>query len=181
MCSHDATKDDEVVGRLGHAPWARALELESAIKSDAPSQSVKKSSSSTNSGLRHISMACKGAGGSFSLSISDDKAFVVLTLTFPAVVIPASPAAVAVQAKPTSQDHMPCAYGLSPIISAIDDSEVRNETHANSRKIFRNVTTSLSNTRSSAKDTQSCCSPTSTHTRDPKSRAPNPQRTLKAS
>ncbi len=53
---------------------------------------VVRSSLSTNSGLKHINLACEGAGGSFDLSLGSDGRSVVFTLRMPALLLEARPA-----------------------------------------------------------------------------------------
>jgi len=65
---------------------------------------VTRSSLSTNSGLKHIHLACEGACGSFDLVLGSDSRSVIFTLRMPALLLQARPATtdVAIAIRPES-------------------------------------------------------------------------------
>ena len=96
---------------------------------------LKNSARSTNSGIRHIKLACSGAGGSFSLIPNMGLQSILLTLSFPAALVPATKV-VLPRKLSTDDTQVPC-FGnfrtphnlVTPKsigICVIDDSMVRN-------------------------------------------------------
>lgn len=89
---------------------------------------IKKSALSTNSGLRHIHLACEGANGTFDLELGVGRRSVLFTLTVPALLLEKSERAASSLLLPLSMqetsvvDVIDVTDGLK--ICAIDDSQV---------------------------------------------------------
>ena len=110
-------------------PWstAKTKDREGATRLAVPN--IKKSSSSTSCGLKHIGMACRGAGGSFDLSLTKESGVrtVVFTLTLPVVLLPARREVSSLKSVSSTNNFAQLMRRPSSALNvcAIDDSTVR--------------------------------------------------------